>query len=311
MQAQPSHRQRAEAKGGRFKKGLGLINAMVFTVPASALADLAGDPDVEYVVPDRPVHGTMDYAEPAINADIARQYGWDGTGVTVAVIDSGIMDSHPDLQDPAAEPRGLRRELQPERGQRLLRPLRPRHARGRHPRRRCRRSRPDPGYTRSFWGIAPNVKFVNLRVLDRNGAGTDSMVIAAIQRAIALKTTYNIRIINLSLGRPVMESYTLDPLCQAVERPGRPASWWWWRPATKAATTRNGTSGYGTITSPGNDPYVITVGAMKDDGHAVARRRPDRQLQFQGSDAVRPRRQAGPGGARQPDHRPPCPPAWR
>src|ERR1039458_5188672 len=36
--------------------------------------------------------------------------------------------------------------------------------------------------------------------------------------AIALKSTYNIKIINLSLGRPVMESYTLDPLCQAVEQ---------------------------------------------------------------------------------------------
>ena len=46
---------------------------------------------------------------------------------------------------------------------------------------------------------------------------TDSAVIAAIQRAIALKSTYNIRVINLSLGRPVFESYTVDPLCQAVE----------------------------------------------------------------------------------------------
>jgi len=42
-------------------------------------------------------------------------------------------------------------------------------------------------------------------------------VIAAIQRAIALKSTYNIRVINLSLGRRVYESYTQDPLCQAVE----------------------------------------------------------------------------------------------
>ena len=41
-------------------------------------------------------------------------------------------------------------------------------------------------------------------------------VISAIQRAIELKNTYNIRVINLSLGRPVFESYALDPLCQAV-----------------------------------------------------------------------------------------------
>src|ERR1035441_6027165 len=42
--------------------------------------------------------------------------------------------------------------------------------------------------------------------LDQNGSGTDSQVIAAIQQAIALKDTYNIRVINMSLGRPVFES---------------------------------------------------------------------------------------------------------
>ena len=54
---------------------------------------------MEYVAPDRPVQATLDYAQPAINANIAMQYGWDGKRVTVAVIDSGIMDTHPDLQD--------------------------------------------------------------------------------------------------------------------------------------------------------------------------------------------------------------------
>ena len=73
-------------------------------------------------------------------------------------------------------------------------------------------------YFRTFRGAAPNANIVNLRVLDENGAGTDSAVIAAIGRAIALKNTYNIRVINLSLGRPIYESYTLDPLCQAVEK---------------------------------------------------------------------------------------------
>ena len=39
-------------------------------------------------------------------------------------------------------------------------------------------------------------------------------MIAAIERAIALKSTYNIKIINLSLGRPIMESYLDDPLLE-------------------------------------------------------------------------------------------------
>ncbi len=40
--------------------------------------------------------------------------------------------------------------------------------------------------------------------------------------------------------------------------------------------------GYGTIVAPGNDPYVITVGAMNDMGTTSRARRPDRQLQLQG-----------------------------
>ena len=46
--------------------------------------------------PDRTVAGAMEYAEPTVNANIALQYGWNGSGIGVAVIDSGIYN-HPDL----------------------------------------------------------------------------------------------------------------------------------------------------------------------------------------------------------------------
>jgi serine protease AprX len=64
---------------------------------------------------------------------------------------------------------------------------------------------------RTFRGMAPNANIINLRVLNGQGVGTDSAVIAAIQQAIALKSQYNIRVLNLSLGRGVYESYTQDP----------------------------------------------------------------------------------------------------
>src|SRR6202021_2313519 len=93
---------------------------------------------------------------------------------------------------------------------------------------------------------------------------TDSEVIAAINQAISLKSKYNIRVINLSLGRGVYESYKLDPLCRAVEKA------WQNGIVVVVAAGNNGrylpTSGYGTVTAPGNDPYVITVGAMKPMG---------------------------------------------
>jgi serine protease AprX len=111
--------------------------------------------------------------------------------------------------------------------------------------------------------VAPNANLINLRALDANGAGTDSSVIAAIERAIALQRTYNIRVINLSLGRPIYESYTLDPLCQAVEQAWKAGI------VVVVAAGNNGrnlnlnSEGYGTINAPGNDPYAITVGAMR------------------------------------------------
>jgi len=73
-------------------------------------------------------------------------------------------------------------------------------------------------FSKTFMGIAPGAQIVNLRVLDANGAATDSQVIAAINQAVSLKSKYNIRVMNLSLGRGVYESYKLDPLCQAVEK---------------------------------------------------------------------------------------------
>ena len=63
-----------------------------------------------------------------------------------------------------------------------------------------------------YTGVAPSVTLIDLRALDANGAGSDSTVIAAIQQAIALKNTYNIRVINLSLGRGIPVSYTQDLL---------------------------------------------------------------------------------------------------
>ncbi len=112
-------------------------------------------------------------------------------------------------------------------------------------------------------GIAPNVNIVNLKVLDKNGVGYDSNVITAIDRAIALKSAYNIRVMNLSLGRGVFGSYLNDPLCKAVERAWTAGIVVVVAAGNNGRANNSGIGGYGTVTAPGNDPYVITVGAMK------------------------------------------------
>jgi serine protease AprX len=75
----------------------------------------------------------------------------------------------------------------------------------------------NPRNTTRFRGVAPDVSLLNLRVLNEHGVGATSAVIAAINRAVELRKKCDVQIINISLGHPIMDSYTNEPLCQAVE----------------------------------------------------------------------------------------------
>ena len=92
-----AHHGKVRAKGGVMKVSLDGINGALYSMPAGAAVELSDDPDVLYVSPDRPVQGALDYAEPTTNANIAFQSGWDGKGIGIALIDSGVT-ARPDLQ---------------------------------------------------------------------------------------------------------------------------------------------------------------------------------------------------------------------
>ena len=261
------YHQKIMDRGGALKRQLGQFKGSAYRMPASELEDLAKDPAVKYISMDRPLRGSgttgtswvLDYHNETINTSSASTQGLNGNGIGVAVIDSGIA-SVSDLSTAnivySEDFTGL--------GSPLDQYGHGTHVSGIIAGNGSNSSGPTNSYT--FKGIAPGVNLVNLRVLDQNGAGTDSEVIAAILTAIQLQGTYNIRVINLSLGRPVLESYTNDPLCQAVEQA--------WKAGIAVVVAAGnygrdndaGTYGYGTITAPGNDPYVITVGAMNTMG---------------------------------------------
>ena len=202
--------------GGSLKKRFARVPGASYSLPPAAIAALASNPNVRYASADRTVQGTLEFAQPTTKANLALAAGYNGTAVGVAVIDSGINAS----ADLNATAKSASRLVYSE----SFVPNDPSTAdaygHGTHVAGiiggNGANSTSNAIYT--FTGIAPNVNLINLRVLDANGAGTDSAIIAAIERAIALKATYNIRVINLSLGRHVFESYTLDPLCQAVEK---------------------------------------------------------------------------------------------
>jgi len=256
------HLQHVQSLGGSYRQGLRLLNGGVFSVPAKNLQALASHPDVAYVAPNRPVHASNDYFEMTVGADIVQSSGWDGAGIGVAVIDSGISD-HPDLHDPAT---GKSRVVYSQ----TFVPntdTNDEYGHGTHVAGIIAGNgtqsggKANAGY--EIYGVAPNVKLINLKVLDKNGSGQDSYLVSALQRAIALKSTYNIRVINLSLGRAVFESYKLDPLCQAVEQAWKAGIVVIVAAGNEGRNNSFNTNAYGLITAPANDPYVITVGAMR------------------------------------------------
>ncbi len=235
---------------GQLKRNLPAVNGALFSMPVKALKGLANNPRIQYVSPDRKVGATLDDAAPTIGADIARYYGWNGYGVGIALLDSGVETRSSDIGNRVARQEDFTGQPYERDG----------HGHGTH----VAGILAGSGYYSygTHVGIAPSAHLVSLRVLDTQGRGTDSGVIAGIQRAIQLKNYYNIRVMNLSLGRPVFESFELDPLAQAV------AAAWDAGIVVVVAAGNNGrdntfgNEGYGTINAPGNHPLVITVGAM-------------------------------------------------
>ena len=108
---------------------------------------------------------------------------------------------------------------------------------------------------------------INLRALGADGSGNTSDVIEAIDWAVAHRRQYNIRVINLSLGHPVLESYVDDPLCQAAQR-AVDAGIVVVAAAGNFGKTDDGRPIVGGIVAPGNTPSVLTVGAVNTNGTA-------------------------------------------
>ena len=115
--------------------------------------------------------------------------------------------------------------------------------------------------TGDYAGIAPGAHIVSLRVLGSDGSGDTSDVINAIDWAIDHKSQFALRIINLSLGHPVFESYRDDPLCQAVRR-AVDAGMVVVAAAGNLGKTDDGRPIVGGVISPGNSPAALTVGAL-------------------------------------------------
>jgi serine protease AprX len=250
----------AQLLGGRVLRRLPLIDGVVVDLPNAALPLLAGSGVVRHLSADRLVVGTMERTGATVGAVAARQeFGYDGTGVGVAVIDSGVSPWHDDLTSIFG-------------GQRVYRfvdyvngwesPYDD-FGHGTHVAGIIAGNGYDSGGART--GIAPGAHLVVLKVLDANGNGRLSDVIAALDFVVANRAAFNIRVINLSVATGVYEPYDEDPLTLAAKRAVDAGI------VVVASAGNNGRSPlggtqYGGITSPGNAPWVLTVGGSSHMG---------------------------------------------
>ena len=114
-----------------------------------------------------------------------------------------------------------------------------------------------------FVGVAPNARLIGLRVLNEKGQGTTANVLRAIEFAIANKSLLGINVLNLSLGHPIYEAAATDPLVQAVEHAARQGLTVVVSAGNFGLNRKTGLPGYAGISSPGNAPSALTVGAVR------------------------------------------------
>ncbi|MBP1155752.1 MULTISPECIES: S8 family peptidase [unclassified Paenibacillus] len=229
---------------------LGLIRSIAVKVPADCIGRLCSCKQVSYVYRDRKNRIHLNVATPAIGASAAQASGWTGSGVTIAILDTGIYP-HPDLTKPINRIVAFKDFINNRK-----RPYDD-NGHGTH----CAGDAAGNGLSSKgkYKGPAPKAKLVGIKVLDRDGIGTDSTTIRGIDWCVKNKKRLGIRILSLSLGGSASVPSKRDPLCQAVEKA--------WKQGL-AVVTSAGNSGPGrrTISSPGISPLGITVGASNDRG---------------------------------------------
>jgi serine protease AprX len=250
------------AIGGQITDTFENFDTIAVNLPATSLMQLITLPGVTYVSADRAVTmmghvSTTTGAEATRNASLLSP-GLDGSGIGIAVLDSGIYNSHKSFTGRLGNVRvivnkdftGENRTDDP-------------YGHGTHVASIAAGNESVSDGTYS--GIAPNANLINLRVLTANGTGTTSGLLKGLNWLMSNRSTYNIRVVNLSLGAAAVDSYRNDPICRAVRRLVDAGV------VVTAAAGNNGIDAqgrkiYGQIHSPGIEPSAITVGAANTYG---------------------------------------------
>ena len=231
--------------GCKVKRELSLIDSFTAKVNAKTLEKLLNDESIKKVWFDATVKTCLDIAAPAVKAPAVWAGKITGKGIGVAVLDTGIYP-HPDLSGRITGFKdfiGNKAEAYDD------------HGHGTHV---AGDIASNGSKSQSkYRGTAPEANVIGVKVLNQLGSGSLSTVIEGIQWCIDQKEALGIRVMNLSLGTPAKQSYSEDLLCRAVEKA-------WQSGIVVCAAAGNEGPEAGTISSPGIDPKIITVGSIDD-----------------------------------------------
>jgi serine protease AprX len=108
-----------------------------------------------------------------------------------------------------------------------------------------------------YSGEAPGANLVSIKVAGASGETDLATLILGLQWAVLNKAVYNIQVLNLSFGYHSDQSTVINPLDQAAQVA-------WDSGITVVVSAGNAGPFNGTILAPGDDPLVITVGALDD-----------------------------------------------
>lgn len=262
-----STRALMEALDGELEGSFAQRRGFYGALSAASLAQLSRCEGVKHISPNRATVGARSDDE-VVEALVQRTSGaaevqsrYDGAGVTVAVLDSGVKVNHKSL---------VRGDDGWVAGQVSFVDGRERHRR-RHVRDRYGHGTLVAGALVSqnpyAPGVSPGASLLSLKVLNAQGSGRVSDAIKALDWLVAHGSAHGVRVVNISIASPSGESYTTDPLGQAVARVVEAGM------VVVASAgnlgSLNGESLYGGIGSPANHPWVITVGASDSRGTAL------------------------------------------
>ncbi|MBV1936875.1 S8 family serine peptidase [Streptomyces sp. BV286] len=206
-------------------------------------AEFTASTAVEKVWLDGRRRATLDRSVPQIGAPTAWAAGYDGTGIKIAVLDSGIDTTHPDLAGKVVAEKNFSDSPGTGDGQ----------GHGTHVASTAAGTgaASPAGSGGTYKGVAPGAKILNGRVLNDEGSGSDSGVIAGMEWAVAEGAD----VVNLSLGDT--DGPGIDPMEEAVNRLSAETD-----TLFVVAAGNDGEFGERTVASPGSAEAALTVGAV-------------------------------------------------